>query len=129
MSGPESFLSRWSRRKAESAKDREVSPGGRTPGAPEAKPDRREVASPEASEAIEPALGAFDPASLPSIESVAAGADIRAFLQSGVPASGVRRGPRSVPLGRPTPQFAISSASPRTNGTSTTRTRCRASGR
>jgi hypothetical protein len=86
MSGSESFLSRWSRRKAESAEDRELSPGGRTPGAAEAKPDRREVASPEATEAIEPAVGAFDPASLPSIESVAAGADIRAFLQSGVPA-------------------------------------------
>jgi hypothetical protein len=86
MSGSESFLSRWSRRKAESAEDRELSPGGRTPGAAEAKPDRREGASPEATEAIEPAVGAFDPASLPSIESVAAGADIRAFLQSGVPA-------------------------------------------
>jgi Protein of unknown function (DUF3306) len=82
MSGSEGFLSRWSRRKAESAEDREVSPGGPTPGPAEAKPD----GSPASPEASEPAVGAFDPASLPSIESVAAGADIRAFLQSGVPA-------------------------------------------
>jgi hypothetical protein len=86
MSGSERFLSRWSRRKAESAGDREVSPGGAAPGAAESKPDGREAASPASPEASEPAVEVFDPASLPSIESVAAGADIRAFLQAGVPA-------------------------------------------
>jgi hypothetical protein len=82
MSGSESFLSRWSRRKAESAERREVVPEGPAPSAAEGTPDRKEAAA----ETSEPAAGAFDPASLPSIESIAAGADIRAFLQSGVPA-------------------------------------------
>lgn len=77
MSGSESFLSRWSRRKAESAERRVVSPAEPAPGAAGAKPDGTASAT---------AAADFDPASLPSIESVAAGADIRPFLQSGVPA-------------------------------------------
>jgi hypothetical protein len=88
MSGLESFLSRWSRRKAESAEHSGVSPGGGpTPCAAEAKPDEREASLAAPTEMSEPpAVRAFDPESLPSIASVAAGADIRPFLQSGVPA-------------------------------------------
>src|SRR5271166_5199831 len=84
MSGSKGFLSRWSRRKA--AERREVAPGGPAPGAAAAKPDGRETTLTAPLEKSEPAAGAFDPANLPSIESVAAGADIRPFLQSGVPA-------------------------------------------
>jgi hypothetical protein len=90
MSGSESFLSRWSRRKAESAERREVVPDGPAPGAAEATPDGKEAALVGPPEPSEPADGAFDPASLPSIESIAAGADIRPFLQSGVPAELMR---------------------------------------
>lgn len=67
MNKPESFLSRWSRRKLES------------PSGGEAMP----AVPPETSE---PTSGAFDPNSLPSIESIVADTDIRSFLRSGVPA-------------------------------------------
>ena len=86
MSEPEGFLSRWSRRKAESGERREVSPAAAAPRADEAKPDGREAGLTAPPSTSEPAAVAFDPASLPPIESIAAGADIRPFLQSGVPA-------------------------------------------
>jgi hypothetical protein len=86
VSEPESFLSRWSRRKAESGDRREVSSAGAAPGADEAKPDGREASLTAPPTTSEPAAAAFDPASLPPIESIAAGADIRPFLQLGVPA-------------------------------------------
>jgi hypothetical protein len=43
MSEPEGFLSRWSRRKAESSERREVSPAGAAPGADEPMPDGSEA--------------------------------------------------------------------------------------
>jgi hypothetical protein len=86
MSEPESFLLRWSRRKAESGERPEVSPAGPAPGEGEAKPDGRQASLTAPPVTSEPAAVAFDPASLPPIESIAAGADIRPFLQSGVPA-------------------------------------------
>src|SRR5271163_3396784 len=85
MSEPEGFLARWSRRKAESGERRAVSPAGPAPGQGEAKPDGREASLDARPATGEPAAD-FDPASLPPIESIAAGADIRPFLQSGVPA-------------------------------------------
>jgi hypothetical protein len=72
MSGPESFLSRWSRRKLESPNGTKLSRGEATPAVPPATG--------------EPTSGAFDPATLPPIESIAADTDIRSFLRSGVPA-------------------------------------------
>ena len=85
MNEPESFLTRWSRRKAESGERREGSPAGPASDAGEAKPDARtSLAAPPATS--EPEAAAFDPASLPPIESIAAGVDIRPFLQTGVPA-------------------------------------------
>jgi hypothetical protein len=74
MSGAETFLSRWSRLKREAAED-------------------RDAASPE--DAL-PASGTFDPASLPPIESITSGTDIRAFLRSGVPAELARAALRRV---------------------------------
>jgi Protein of unknown function (DUF3306) len=85
MSGPEGFLSRWSRRKLESPKDEEFSPVRPARGERETKPSGREAIREVPAETGEPTSGAFDPASLPSIESIAADTDIRSFLRSGVP--------------------------------------------
>jgi hypothetical protein len=65
---PKGFLERWSRNKIES--EREASD---PPAEPRAAP-------------VEPApIPEFDLASLPSLESITAATDIRAFLESGVP--------------------------------------------
>jgi Protein of unknown function (DUF3306) len=71
MSEPENFLSRWSRLKRESGVE-ESGDGNRTV---DALPDA-DISTPPA----------FDPASLPPIESIVADSDIRLFLQPGVPA-------------------------------------------
>lgn len=60
MSAPENFFSRWSRLKRDSGDDTAVAPPG---------PEHN-----------------FDPASLPPIDTISVGTDIRAFLQAGVPA-------------------------------------------
>jgi hypothetical protein len=79
MRTPENILSRWSQRKLES-----IGKSQSTPSSP--KPS---VAATERSDsnppAALPAAQAFDPASLPPIESITAGTDIRSFLQLGVP--------------------------------------------
>jgi TorA maturation chaperone TorD len=71
MSDPENFLSRWSRLKHES-----------------------EVTSPE-EDVPSPAPTAFDPASLPPIESIAADSDIRQYLHADVPPELTRAALRS----------------------------------
>ena len=88
MTEPDDFLSRWSRRKleAERAKDapqptdeavRPPEPHQADASAPAAAPEN---GNKEAKD--EPA---FDLTKLPSIESITAATDIRAFLQKGVP--------------------------------------------
>jgi hypothetical protein len=86
MSESDNFLSRWSRRKQEAKR--------------EAEPSADAVAGEQASEASADVPAAataepkpdgekdqeFDLASLPSIDSIGAGTDIRLFLQKGVPA-------------------------------------------
>jgi hypothetical protein len=72
MTGPDNFVSRWSRLKRESAKHREIAPAESAPSA-------------DAVATAAPAPPSFDPASLPPIESITIDTDIRAFLQSGVP--------------------------------------------
>ena len=83
MSEPENFLARWSRRKQDAEHAAE-------------KPDDapREDNVSEAPVAEEPVAAAtpsekkedeFDLSSLPPVESIGAGTDIRAFLQKGVP--------------------------------------------
>jgi hypothetical protein len=78
MSESENFLSRWSRLKRESGTEGNDVDENRTadelPGADELP--AAGVSSPPA----------FDPASLPPIESIVADSDIRLFLQAGVPA-------------------------------------------
>ena len=83
MSEPEGFLERWSRRKREAAD---------VPAAEAALEQPREdktgeqlaPASP-ATPASHPREEAFDPATLPPIESISAKTDIRDFLRPGLP--------------------------------------------
>ncbi|MDO8877835.1 MAG: DUF3306 domain-containing protein [Pseudolabrys sp.] len=86
MSEPENFLTRWSRRKLDAEE--------------QAAPAAAEIAPQEPAEDAEGAAGvesrsvpdstavqapAFDPASLPSLDSIGAETDISAFLKAGVP--------------------------------------------
>ncbi len=75
MTGPDNFIRRWARLKRASDSAHEI----------ETVSAKVEVTrtQPEAEEAPDQV---FDPASLPSLESIAADTDIGAFLQSGVPA-------------------------------------------
>jgi hypothetical protein len=89
MSEPENFLTRWSRRKSEAvAQDAPAQPPETEARAPEEKSEQEKSdanvrASAARSGNAEPA---FDPTSLPPIESIVAGTDITAFLRAGVPA-------------------------------------------
>jgi hypothetical protein len=80
MSKPETALSRWSRRKRQSASQR------REAAAP-AREAAKEAARGDAVRDSEAPAAPFDVGSLPPIESIVAGSDIRAFLQKGVPAA------------------------------------------
>src|SRR5262245_33619643 len=82
MSEPENFVARWSRLKRQSPVDIPREGNAEQDGGPRQRPEG-EASSPETA-AAPPAE--FDPASLPSIESITAETDIRGFLQSGVPA-------------------------------------------
>jgi Protein of unknown function (DUF3306) len=77
--GAENFLQRWSRRKQAAA-----TRSGTGSGCPEST--NTEARSSPASAARNTSdLPAFDPATLPPIESITATSDIRAFLAPGVP--------------------------------------------
>jgi hypothetical protein len=83
MSDDEGILARWSRRKRGATaipRDAEKREGAGTGNAPETPPTTSPASPP-----LENRLP-FDPASLPPIESIGAGSDIRAFLAAGVPA-------------------------------------------
>jgi len=102
MSGPGGFLSRWSRRKQEAAKEIPADDAPARDDGPDAsdgaaareeqpssggeleKEKKIAAVSHGAAEKSEPA---FDLAKLPSIDSIAADTDIRAFLMPGVPAA------------------------------------------
>jgi hypothetical protein len=79
MTEPDNFISRWARLKRESGAQRREPPSVEVP----ADCGETSVAQPQADAAAEEP---FDPASLPSIEAITADTDIRAFLQSRVPA-------------------------------------------
>jgi hypothetical protein len=94
MTERESFLERWSRKKAEAQREAaEASPD--TPAvrdAPPAPKNAADVSSKESAPCPEPALSSpaapkpeFDLASLPSLDSITAATDIRGFLAQGVP--------------------------------------------
>src|SRR5215204_3823379 len=89
MSDPDNFLSRWSRRKLDPSNETNDAPTPETKPTAEAQPDAAESQAPDApvpsqEETQEPP---FDVASLPPIESITAGTDIRNFLKPGVPLS------------------------------------------
>jgi hypothetical protein len=90
MSGEDTFIARWSRLKRSAALGKEPRTGakaedGARPAGASAQPASRPPAEARAKPVeTEPP---FDPASLPPIESIVAGSDIRAFLQKGVPAA------------------------------------------
>lgn len=92
MIEPESFLSRWSRLKQDSDKEQKAESAGLSAELNEADAKAVEADAPNVppSGANAPAPQVFDPASLPSIESITIGTDIRSFLQSGVPAELMR---------------------------------------
>jgi hypothetical protein len=101
MSEPENFLTRWSRRKsaADEPKQR-AEPPVDDPEAGEKKAPAVEQASLEpASRATE--TPTFDLSSLPPIESIVAGTDIRPFLAPGVPAELTRAALRRAWLADP----------------------------
>jgi hypothetical protein len=84
MNDPDNFLSRWSRRKREDAtanfraEKSDAQPDDRATPPPDQA--RQTVPKDEAEQSP-----AFDVASLPPIESIGAGTDISAFMQTGVP--------------------------------------------
>jgi len=71
----EDFLTRWSRRKRQSA----------DVGKPPAEPAPRDAEFPQQTGPIAAPTEPFDPATLPPIDSITALSDISAFLQKGVP--------------------------------------------
>jgi hypothetical protein len=86
MSDPDNFLSRWSRRKLEpqDAPDETKPPETKSAEAPADAVDSQAAAPGQHDQKQEPA---FDPATLPSLDSITAGTDIRDFLKPGVPLS------------------------------------------
>jgi hypothetical protein len=93
MSEPENFLTRWSRRKAETSEEDRHEQDAAPAVAPEvearaSEDQKSDTAGAETeSDATTPA---FDPTTLPPIESIGAGTDIGAFLKAGVPAEMTR---------------------------------------
>jgi hypothetical protein len=96
MGDKDNFLARWSRRKRDAA-----------PGWPEqSMPIINDEGGPVSDTATASFSSgrdrpSFDPASLPPIESIGAGSDIRAFLAAGVPADLTRAALRRVWLSDP----------------------------
>jgi len=83
MSEQEKFLTRWSRRKRVAEEPDQSAPMAKA--APETPiPEGKPVLAPAVGTAKPPAP-VFDPASLPSLDSIGAQTDIRPFLQAGVP--------------------------------------------
>jgi hypothetical protein len=95
MNDPENFLARWSRRKREIAagEPEAAAPETRAPATSAPVPADFEaeiaaLASPEKTlpdETSSAPAPVFDPASLPSLDSIGADTDIRGFLAPGVP--------------------------------------------
>jgi hypothetical protein len=88
MNDPENFLARWSRRKREvAASEPEAgapdTPENATPAPAEFETEIAALASPEDTSSVSAPV--FDPASLPSLDSICADTDIRGFLAPGVP--------------------------------------------
>jgi Protein of unknown function (DUF3306) len=91
MSDQENFLTRWSRRKQETAKEIERSEKPATFDAnrpAERGEETNQTAAARApAEANTPPAPEFDLSKLPTLESIGANSDIRPFLQAGVPSA------------------------------------------
>jgi hypothetical protein len=85
MTSPENFVSRWARLKSESDTEPKTEPSGNGPQ-PKAVASAG-AATPSTHRQDEVVDEPFDPASLPSIETITVDTDIRGFLQSRVPAA------------------------------------------
>src|SRR6185437_10157427 len=91
MSGDDTFIARWSRLKQQAAEERKKSRTGteaesrQTLRADDERAEEAEARSGHAPVKPVEAEPPFDVTSLPSIESIVADTDIRAFLQKGVP--------------------------------------------
>src|SRR6202041_4045753 len=84
MTSPENFVSRWARLKSESDTERKTEPTGNGPQLKAVAPGGAETPFVHQHEEVGES---FDPASLPSIETITVDTDIRGFLQSRVPAA------------------------------------------
>jgi hypothetical protein len=84
MSEPEKFLERWSRRKRVAGEEAEKLPPS-AEAVPETPHKGEPVPAKTAPANTAPAEPAFDPASLPPLDSIGAQTDITAFLKAGVP--------------------------------------------
>ncbi|MPZ55540.1 MAG: DUF3306 domain-containing protein [Rhizobiales bacterium] len=91
MSEPENFVARWSRLKRDGDAPLEQKVPAEASVPPEPEEIAGDAAAPPESAASEPesapSAPAFDPASLPPIDSITAATDIRPFLARGVPAA------------------------------------------
>jgi hypothetical protein len=85
MTAPENFVSRWARLKSESDTEPKTEPAANGPR-PEAVASAG-AETPSAHQPNEVVDEPFDPASLPSIETITVDTDIRGFLQRHVPAA------------------------------------------
>ena len=83
MSEQEKFLTRWSRRKRVAEEPEQLAPAAEA--APEMPAKEDEPLPAPAAGITKPPVPAFDPASLPSLDSIGAQTDITAFLKPGVP--------------------------------------------
>lgn len=86
MSEPESFVARWSRLKRETASPTSADPPAPPLQSAASPPAAQQQPSAPSAGAVEPPVPQVDLSSLPPVESITAASDIRAFLQSGVPA-------------------------------------------
>jgi hypothetical protein len=85
MSEQEKFLSRWSRRKLENEAAEPAIDEKAKPAAPEENRVAARVPAAGSPAATAKDALPFDPASLPSLDSIGPNSDIRAFLRPGVP--------------------------------------------
>jgi hypothetical protein len=92
MNEPENFIARWSRRKRKAAQDADATKAAAAPPAATVESEhadegRRKESDAAAADggALEPSVAAFDPTTLPPIETITTESDIRAFLAPGVP--------------------------------------------
>jgi TorA maturation chaperone TorD len=85
MSRSENIMSRWSRMKQESAGHVEPDGSSSEPKPIDAIPGDSKAAAVATPATVSPASPAFDPASLPPLQSITIGTDIRSFLASNVP--------------------------------------------